>query len=77
MLPLIFGISIVRSMVTVYTDREWYKLRVSRTNDERTNRYINYLLLTGIAFKEILLYGLSNYFFYEIQKYIGQNKKTR
>lgn len=63
MLPLIFGISIVRSMVTVYTDREWYKLRVSRTNDERTNRYINYLLLTGIAFKEILLYGLSNYFF--------------
>ena len=58
MLPLIFGISIVRSMVTVYTDREWYKLRVSRTNDERTNRYINYLLLTGIAFKEILLYGL-------------------
>lgn len=28
MLPLIFGISIVRSMVTVYTDREWYKLRV-------------------------------------------------
>ena len=63
MLPLIFGISIVRCMVTVYTDREWYKLRVSRTNDERTNRYINYLLLTGIAFKEILLYGLSNYFF--------------
>ena len=63
MLPLIFGISIVRSMVTVYTDREWYKLRESRTNDERTNRYINYLLLTGIAFKEILLYGLSNYFF--------------
>ena len=63
MLPLIFGISIVRSMVTVYTDREWYKLRVSRTNDGRTNRYINYLLLTGIAFKEILLYGLSNYFF--------------
>ena len=63
MLPLIFGISIVRSMVTVYTDREWYKLRVSRTNDERINRYIHYLLLTGIAFKEILLYGLSNYFF--------------
>lgn len=75
MLPLIFGISIVRSMVTVYTDREWYKLRVSRTNDERTNRYINYLLLTGIAFKEILLYGLSNYFFMKYKNISDKIKK--
>ena len=34
---------------------------MKRTNEERKNRYINYLMMTGNAFKEILLHGLSNY----------------
>lgn len=56
----------VRCALIVHIDREWYELRVSRTQKERQNWYINYILLTGRAFKEIKILGLSQYL---IQKY--------
>lgn len=54
-------IPVCKSIVAIYIDREWYKLRINRTKDERKNRYINYLIMTGNAFKEIILYGLAGY----------------
>ncbi len=56
----------MRCAVMISIDRQWYKLRVSRTQRERQNWYINYILLTGRAFKEIKILGLSKYL---IRKY--------
>ena len=57
---------VVKCTVTICVDRQWYELRTARTQKERQNWYINYLFVTGRAYKEIKILGLSQYL---IQKY--------
>lgn len=38
-------IPIVRCKMTISIDRQWYELRIARTQKERQNWYINYILL--------------------------------
>lgn len=63
---IVLVVPIVKCAVTICIDRQWYELRIARTQKERQNWYINYVLLTGQAFKEIKVLGLSEYL---IQKY--------
>lgn len=58
---LVLIIPIIRYLLTVFIDRKWYRLRVSRTAEERKSWYINFLIMTGRAFKEIRVLGIAQY----------------
>ena len=55
---LIIIIPIIRTIATYIFDKKLYKIRLKRTSDNRQKWYINFLLTTGTAFKEIKLSGL-------------------
>lgn len=58
---LIIIIPIIRTIATYIFDKKLYKIRIKRTSDNRQKWYINFLLTTGNAFKEIKIFGLGNY----------------
>ncbi|MCT4509114.1 MAG: ABC transporter ATP-binding protein/permease [Tepidibacter sp.] len=58
----IFIIPIIKYIYTIHFDKKWYDVRKQRTSKERKTWYINFLLMTGNAFKEIKLLGLKDYF---------------
>lgn len=63
---LILLVPIVRCIVTIIIDKNWYVIRKERTSKERKKWYINYLMMMGIAAKEIKIFALSQYL---IEKY--------
>lgn len=63
---IVIFVPIIRSVVTYVIDKEWYHLRLERTKKERGKWYINFLLMTGTAFKEI---KVNNFAGYLISKY--------
>lgn len=65
-LIMVLLIPVIKSILTIKINKKWYNIRFERTQKEREKWYINYLLMTGIAIKEIILLGISGYF---IEKY--------
>lgn len=59
-------VPVIKSVLTIKINKKWYNIRFERTQKEREKWYINYLLMTGIAIKEIILLGISGFF---IEKY--------
>lgn len=58
---LVLLLPVIRCIVTINIDNQWYKLRISRTRKERESWYISYLFMTGKAYKEIKIQGLSEH----------------
>lgn len=65
---VILTIPFGRSAATFLIDKEIYKMRIDRTTQERQKWYINFLLMTGKAYKEIKTLGISSYL---LDKYEG------
>ncbi len=63
---LVLIVPVIKCIYTINFDKKWYEIRIERTDKERRAWYINFLLMTGNAFKEIKLLGLKRYF---ISKY--------
>lgn len=63
---LVLIIPIIRCRLTIKLNQNWYKLRIARTEEERKAWYVNFLMLTGNAFKEIKILGIKQYL---IEKY--------
>lgn len=69
---VILIIPVGRSVATYFIDKEVYKMRMGRTAMERQKWYINFLMMTGKAYKEIKTLGIGTYL---LDKYEGiQNK---
>lgn len=64
---IIIIVPVIRSVVTYVLDKEIYNTRVARTEKERQKWYINFLVTTGTAYKEIKLLGIGKFL---ISKYI-------
>lgn len=45
-------IPVIRCSFTIKFNQRWYNLRIARTGEERKAWYVNFLMLTGNAFKE-------------------------
>ena len=58
---LVLIMPIIQCSLSIILDKEWYKIRISRTTDERKGWYINFLILTGNAIKEIKLLGIGEF----------------
>lgn len=58
---IVLIVPIVRCIIMVCVDKKWYGLRIARTYEERKKWYINYLMMTGKAFKEIKVLGIAQY----------------
>ena len=56
----------LKYLFTLKIAKMQYDMRSRRTKDERNIWYIDYLIMTGVAFKEIRIFGLKEYF---IKKY--------
>lgn len=65
---VILLVPILRCISTVILDRERYEMRTGRTKLERQRWYINFLIMTGNAFKEIKTLGIGKYL---LKKYEG------
>lgn len=63
---IVIIVPIIRSVVTYIIDKQWYHIRLERTKKERGKWYINFLLMTGTAFKEV---KINNFAGYLISKY--------
>lgn len=61
-------IPVIRCILTAALDKEWYHMRFQRTGDERKSWYINFLLMTGNAFKEIKVTGIARYLLEKYEK---------
>lgn len=79
---IVIPIVIVSSISTIYMTRlgyEQYTLERDRSSEKRKSWYISHLLGTDIAFKEIKLYGIGDYFINDFkwlnQKFMTQDKK--
>lgn len=51
-------VPVIRSISTYYIDKELYEKRMDRTSLEREKWYINFLVMTGNAYKEIKTLGI-------------------
>ena len=65
---LVIIIPVIRCILTAVLDKEWYQMRFQRTKDERKSWYINFLLMTGNAFKEIKITGIAKYLLEKYEK---------
>lgn len=59
---VILIIPIISSLYSIKIGNLQYKIQRDRSQDQRKAWYLNYLLTNDISFKEIKLYGISNYF---------------
>lgn len=69
---LVLLLPVIRCIVTITIDNQWYKLRISRTRKERESWYISYLFLTGKAYKEIKIQGLAGYLNQKYRKILDE-----
>ena len=56
------GIAIIRYLITQKLNVKQFKIKKSRTNNERKVWYLSYLITHGDAYKELKLYNLFDYF---------------
>lgn len=72
-------IPVIKCVVTIKIDNEWYKIKLERTEKERKAWYIVFLFMTGNAHKEIMVLGIKKYLLRKCEKLkdyiIFQNKK--
>lgn len=72
-------IPMIKCVVTIKIDNEWYKIKLERTERERKAWYIVFLFMTGNAHKEIMTLGIKKYLLRKCEKLkdyiIFQNKK--
>lgn len=61
MAVIIIILPVIKCIMTIRIDNEWYNIKIERTAKERKAWYINFLLTTGNACKEILLLGIKTY----------------
>ena len=66
LIAIILIIPLFKYIYSLKIGKIQYDIQVKRTDKERNIWYINYLFMTGTAFKEIRLYGLKEYL---IKKY--------
>lgn len=57
----IFLMPLIKCICTICLNWKWYEIRTKRTLQERQSWYIEFLMTTGNAFKEIRLFGLEKY----------------
>ena len=71
-------IPVVKCVITVKIDNEWFIKKCKRTKKERKAWYIEFLMMTGNAHKEIMLLGIKKYLIDECRKIkdsiIGQDR---
>lgn len=76
---LILGVSSISSIIMIKLGKEKYHIVRKRTGEERQKWYYQYLLTNDIAFKEIKIYELNQYFKNKYknisEKFIAQDKK--
>lgn len=79
MLFIVTLIPLIKCVVTIIIDKEWYRMVIERTEKERKAWYIVFLFMTGNAYKEIMLLGIKEHLlkrFEKIKDYIiNQNRK--
>lgn len=71
-------IPLVKSVLIYILDKNAYKIRVKRTTIERKKWYLNFLVMTGNAFKEIRIFGLKQFILYiysNLQRQIVKEEK--
>lgn len=61
-------VPIIKCILTIHLDTKWYKLRIERTQKERRKWYINFLFMTGQAFKELKILGVKKYLIDQYEK---------
>ncbi|MEG0857183.1 MAG: ABC transporter ATP-binding protein [Terrisporobacter sp.] len=61
-IPVIMLLSLVKSIYLIFFSKKQYNIIKKRTGKSRKKWYYQYLLTNDIAFKEIKMYSLSNYF---------------
>ena len=61
-LPIIFIIPLVNTFVTAYLGKKHFLIQKNRVGKGRKQWYFQYLLTNDIAFKEIKIFNLSDYF---------------
>lgn len=70
---VIIVVPMIKSVLIYVLDKEAYRIRIQRTSNERKKWYLNFLVMTGNAFKEIKIFGLKEII---LQKYIGLQKQA-
>lgn len=71
-------IPVVKSVLIYILDKNAYKIRVKRTTIERKKWYLNFLVMTGNAFKEIRIFGLKQFILHiysNLQRQIVKEEK--
>lgn len=58
---IIIIIPMIKSILIYDLDKQAYAIRIQRTTNERKKWYLNFLVMTGSAFKEIKIFGLKNF----------------
>ncbi|RHR32441.1 ABC transporter ATP-binding protein [Clostridium sp. AF19-22AC] len=61
LVPIAIMIPLIKSIFAIKLGQLQYKVVLDRTDTERKCWYINFLATTGLAFKEILIYGLGSF----------------
>ncbi|APH14080.1 ABC transporter family protein [Clostridium sporogenes] len=80
LLIIIVLISIFKTIVMVHYSKKQYELIRNRTTEERKKWYYQFLLTNDLAFKEIKMYKLFNYFIHKFKiiydKFFEQDRKN-
>lgn len=75
---VIVMIPIIKSVLIYRLDKQAYQIRVRRTTTERKKWYLNFLVMTGNAFKEIKIFGLKQFILHtysDLQRQIVKEEK--
>jgi len=62
MLPVVFVMPLVSTLVTAYFGKKQFLIQRNRAGESRKQWYFQFLLTNDIAFKEIKIFSLANYF---------------
>lgn len=80
LLIIIIFISIFKTIVMIHYSKKQYELIRNRTTEERKKWYYQFLLTNDLAFKEIKMYKLFNYFINKFKiiynKFFEQDRKN-
>lgn len=74
---IIIIIPMIKSILIYDLDKQAYAIRIQRTTNERKKWYLNFLVMTGSAFKEIKIFGLKNFILRTYNELQSQTVKER
>ena len=79
LIPVVFIVPIISTFVTAYFGKKQFLIQKHRAGKERKRWYFQYLLTNDIAFKEIKIFNIGNYFREKYKQlsleFLGQDKK--